>query len=57
MRIVFKIRPDTSFFTETPEASTLYSKFPFFSLREVFRGKDQELKDFAPFPFKINLVR
>jgi hypothetical protein len=31
MRDKFKIHPDTSSFTEKPEASTLYPKAPFFS--------------------------
>jgi hypothetical protein len=30
MRDKFKICPDTSFFSEKPEASTVYPKAPFF---------------------------
>jgi hypothetical protein len=57
MRDKFKICPDTSFFSEKPEASTLYPKVPLYS-REVIRGKDKNVgRNFAPFPFKIDLVR
>jgi hypothetical protein len=56
MRDKFKICPDTSFFSEKPEASTLCPKAPF--SREVIRGKDKNVRrNFASFPFKIDLVR